>query len=275
MALSYWLQDTRQAGSRLRHRGFTLIELLVVIAIIAILAGLLLPALSRGKEKAKRVACLNNLKQLSIGWVLYSDDNRGYLAESYFFDETGQPNPNVWVRGSMDDHPIFGQVDPGVRDSTNVNTLVRGKLYPYNRSPQSYRCPSDRSAVAGVLKVRSYSMNGWMGGRPLSGQDLFRVFLRESDITDPAPARTWVFIDEHENSINDGWFPVDMTGRIGFVDAPATRHDRSFTLAFADGHVEAWKLLDARTVSWSSLPIQNNPVNRDWSRLHEISTSSR
>jgi len=263
------------AGSRgPRDPGFTLIELLVVIAIIAILAGLLLPTLAKAKTKAFQTSCLSNTKQLILCWRMYSDDH-GRLPDNYFFDAGGTPSSSMWVRGSVDDHPAFGQAEPGILDSTNLSTITSGKLYPYNQSARIYRCPSDRSMTAGVPRVRSYSMNGWMGGRPLAGQDQFRVFLQEGDIVDPPPARAWVLIDEHERSINDGWFAFDMVGSRGFIEVPASRHDRRFALAFADGHSEIWKLRDPRTIKWEILPIPNSPQNPDWVRLQPATSSLR
>jgi prepilin-type processing-associated H-X9-DG protein len=203
---------------------------------------------------------------------MYSEESNR-LPETYYFDPSGTPNYNVWVRGSMDDNPAFGQVEPGRLDATNVNTIIQGKLYSYNQSPRIYRCPGDRSMTQGVPRVRSYSINGWMGGRPLAGQDQYRVFLKEDDIIDPSPSSAWVLIDEHEKSINDGWFAFDMTGSRGFIDAPATRHDRRFVLAFADGHAEAWKLTDACTINWTMLPIPNSPQNIDWARMNAATSS--
>lgn len=255
-----------------RGEAFTLIELLVVISIIALLAGMLLPALARAKAKAYQTACLNNLRQLSLCWSMYAQDHQR-LPESYFFDASGTINPNAWVRGSMDDHPAYGQVDAGILDSTNLNAILKGKLFPYNQSPDLYRCPADHTVIKGVRRVRSYAMNGWMGGRPLAGQDQYRVFQKEADITDPPPASAFVFIDEHEKSINDGWFAMDMIGIYGLLDAPAIRHGRRFPLSFADGHAETWTLHDERTLNWNSLPIPNYPRNGDWARLSAASSS--
>jgi prepilin-type processing-associated H-X9-DG protein len=204
---------------------------------------------------------------------MYAQDNNGRLTETYSFAATGGLNTNVWVRGSMDDSPAYGVVEDGKLDSTNRNAITAGKLYPYNQCANIYRCPSDRSTSAGVPRVRSCSINGWMGGRPLPGQDEYRLFLKDSDVIAPSPASAFVFIDEHERSINDGWFAVDMRGSRGLLDAPATRHDNAMTLSFVDGHVEAWKVKDQRTQRWQYLPISNNPQNADWERLRDAATS--
>jgi prepilin-type N-terminal cleavage/methylation domain-containing protein/prepilin-type processing-associated H-X9-DG protein len=255
-------------SGRHRQQAFTIIELMVVIAIIAILAGLLLPALSRSKGKASQSVCINNFKQLTLAWKMYADENDGRLVTTYYFKD-GQVNTNAWVRGSMNDNTaIYPRVDAGVKDSGNPNGIMRGSLYPYSKSVDIYRCPMDKSE-----RVRSYSLNGWMGGSPVTGQTEFRVYERETEIVKPSPSSAWVFIDEHERSINDGWFAVDMRGNRGILDAPATRHGDSFALSFADGHAEVWKLMDGRTIRWNALPISNNPLNADWKRLSEASTS--
>jgi prepilin-type N-terminal cleavage/methylation domain-containing protein/prepilin-type processing-associated H-X9-DG protein len=260
------------AASRL---GFTLVELLVVIAIIGILAGLLLPVLGKGKAKAQQTVCVNNFRQLTLGWRMYTDDNGGRLVSPFYF-QRGLVNSNAWVRGSMnDDTRIYPRVEAGVLDSTNVNGLKLGSLYHYTRSVGVYHCPADLSKTNGVPRVRSYSLNGWMGGTWVKGQSNYMVFKREAEIVRPPLAGAWVFIDEHERSINDGWFAVDMKGDRGLLDAPATRHNNSYGLSFADGHAEIWKLRDARSTHWAALPISNNPLNPDWQRLAAASSSLR
>ena len=260
-------------GKSARCRAFTLIELMIVVSIIFILAGMFSPALAKAKGKAHRTVCLNQWRQLALCWTMYAHDNNGRLAETYSFDAAGGLNPNTWVRGAVDDNPAYGPVEAGILDSTNQHTLTQGKLYPYNQSLNIYRCPSDRTVTRGVQRLRSCSINGWMGGRPLAGQDEFRLFLKETDIIAPSPSQAFVFIDEHEKSINDGWYAFDMRGTRGFIDAPAARHEGAFTLSFADGHVEAWKLKDSRTLHWQSLPIPNQPANHDWERLRDAASS--
>jgi|JI10StandDraft_1071094.scaffolds.fasta_scaffold06079_15 prepilin-type N-terminal cleavage/methylation domain-containing protein/prepilin-type processing-associated H-X9-DG protein len=255
--------------------AFTLLELLVTIAIIAILAALLLPAVNRSKGRALNAVCIGNFKQLTACWRMYADDNGGKLVPVNFkFKSTATINSNAWVRGSMNDDVVeYPPIEPGVLDSTNLNGIKLGGLFHYNGEPGIYRCPQDKLLVNGVLRVRSYSINGWMGGTTVHGQHNYRVFKRESDIVNPPPSKAWVFIDEHERSINDGWFAVDMEGRLGLLDAPAARHGGSYSLSFADGHVETWKLMDGRTKTWKVLPILNSPVNPDWKRLRDSSSS--
>ena len=152
-------------------------------------------------------------------------------------------------------------------DSTNFNGLKFGSLYRYTQSLGVYHCPADLSSTNGVRRVRSYSLMAGWGAPGSAGQSNYVVFKRDTDIVNPSPAAAWVFIDEHERSINDGWFAVDMKGNRGLLDAPATRHNNAYGLAFADGHGEIWKLTDPRSISWAALPISNNPLNLDWQRL--------
>jgi prepilin-type processing-associated H-X9-DG protein len=123
------------------------------------------------------------------------------------------------------------------------------------------------------LRVRSYAINGWMGGTTVYGQHQYRVFRRETDIVKPSPANAWVFTDEHQRSINDGWFAVDMVGDRGLLDIPASRHGGSYALFFADGHSEIWKLQDSRTRNWVQRPVSNDPPNPDLKKLQTAFTS--
>ncbi len=231
-----------------RH-AFTLIELLVVIAIIAILAAMLLPALSSAKTRAQKIACMNNMKQLQMAWIMYNGESGGRISSCEPFDPTTLAiNQNAWVRGVaavLSPPGAFGQVDAGVLDCTNKNSLILGSLFPYITATSSYRCPTDLRTFNGVPYVRSYSMNNWMNGEPFADAannlDMtHRLFKTESSIT--SPSQMYVFIDEDASSINDGMFVVYMNPAQGLQDQPSRRHKTGYPLTFADGHAEVFKL---------------------------------
>lgn len=261
--------------------AFTVLELLAVIAIIAIVMALLAPALSSSKAKAHGLYCLKNLRQLQIGWAMYADEHQDSLPGVM---GGSSPGPGVWVSGWMD-----FSTSP---DNTNTLYLTDrrfSQLGPYDVPARIYRCPADRSMVTiggKVLpRVRSVSMNCWMnyvGTIPI-GQDQYRVFRKTTDIIDPSPSKAWVFMDEREDSINDGLFQTNLKGRgklAKIVDYPASYHNRSAGISFADGHAEIKRWYDRRTTPAlrSSQAIQldvPSPDNPDVAWLQDHSSSPR
>jgi len=254
--------------------AFTLIEILIVIAIIAILAALLLPALSTAKAKGLRISCMNNLRQLGVGCQVYAADNDGRLVENWPYALAPNLETNCWMHGNM--RSSF--------QATNVGLLRTGKLFPYANNPNSYHCPADRSTAGDVATagsgsgphVRSYSMNSWMGSRymenerPTFNQRPYRTFVRDSELNAATPATLFVIADEHEATIDDAFFFISMNDTDIFINYPATRHDRGYALSFADAHVEHYKIRDPS----SKGPAQGsyNPTNSDWVRLKQVTT---
>ncbi|HEX5218944.1 MAG TPA: prepilin-type N-terminal cleavage/methylation domain-containing protein [Verrucomicrobiae bacterium] len=243
-----------------RTAGFTLIELLVVIAIIAILAALLLPALSQAKNHAWRVNCASNLKQLAIAAHVYAGD----------YGDRIPPNQDSVARGWV------GGLTQGLPDATNVMLLREALLFPYNKSVGIYRCPADRELVqgSGALRVRHFSLNGMMGENSPLIRSLVHNGVMErvkfTDVQDPGPSRAMFFVDEQataststaQTSVDDCYFAVNLVGG-NWQNTPGSRHGNAGQFSFADGHVELHRWQEANTRNVRGWYAAAAPNDRD------------
>jgi prepilin-type N-terminal cleavage/methylation domain-containing protein len=257
----------RSAGKK-RCSGFTLIELLVVIAIIAILAAMLLPALSKAKMAAWGTGCLNNLKQCQLAAALYKNDNSSYLVPNSPFDGymgagTAQTS---WI-DSADGVEGMGN------DSANTNLLLytSGLLAPYVAAQIGiYKCPADIVPSANGQRLRTYSMNSQMGAvymalAKFNDDNPAVQYVKDSDITHPAPGDAFVFAEENMYSINDGYLEMDSHNG-SFPDVPGAYHNNALGLSFADGHalIHKWQTTTLRNAKGHNPQVPGGFNNVDW-----------
>ncbi len=225
--------------------AFTLVELLVVLALIGVLAGLLLPALSRARARAGGVVCLHQVRQLTLAWNLYATDAQDRLVYNLGLDRR-QPrrtlNPDLnWVNNVM-----TWELDPGNTNAAFINVSPLGPYLGHSRGV--FRCPSDRvlsevQREAGWRhRVRSVSMNAMVGdaGPNVRGAENvlnpgYQQFLTLAAI--PSPDHIFVLLDEHPDSIGDGYF-LNRSDDAEWLHLPASYHNGAGDLAFADGHAE-------------------------------------
>jgi prepilin-type processing-associated H-X9-DG protein len=248
-----------RATIRCKGAGFTLIDLAVVVSTAALLASLLVLTLGAARPDTAAWQCQNNLKQLGAAWQMYAADQndnlppnrdggdiQGWQGLTANWSQRVPYSKLSWAGGWED-------FNAGNTDNTNVYNLWFGAIGPYHiNNTKIYHCPADKYPVrfgtANVLRLRSYSMNAFVGDRQndrTTGVNdwyvNYKQYIKTSSLTRPGPANTWLLVDEHPDSINDGWFIPEVTDTSRFVDLPASYHNDGCGLVFCDGHSEVHK----------------------------------
>ncbi len=277
--------STRREGGGFCPAAFTLIELLVVIAVIAILAAILLPALTGAKMQAARIQCISNERQLLVAWTIYSGDNNEWLVLNGGDQSATSLQAHLWVYGGN-----HGSADSLTNELqlTGANYALFAKLLPTGRI---YKCPADYSTwpvwnaqMVYVAEQRSYAMNSYMGENeivsPININPAYKSYTKVSQIAADSPANRFVFADVNPASICTPAFGMDMS-QSGWIHYPSYFHRQRGAVVFADGHVEAHHWLDSRTMpklpgGAAYLPHDTaSPNNQDLAWLAERTTSKK
>jgi prepilin-type N-terminal cleavage/methylation domain-containing protein/prepilin-type processing-associated H-X9-DG protein len=246
----------KHGGARKAGAGFTLIELLVVIAIIAILAAMLLPALAAAKKKAQAISCLNNYKQLTLAWHMYANDNADTLAFNGDKDASGVQTTPSWVYSAKTSgvaHSMTWGTDAYNTSTAFIIDPSLSSMGDYvGKNTAIFHCPSDyylsgvQRSAGWVNRVRSVAMDAAVGGgiKYYAGQSWFHNVKKMSEFHTPGPTDTWLFLDQHPDSIDDGafYYCSDRTQHPNFLELPGSNHGGASGISFADGHSEMYKM---------------------------------
>jgi prepilin-type N-terminal cleavage/methylation domain-containing protein/prepilin-type processing-associated H-X9-DG protein len=250
-----------------RRVGFTLIELLVVIAIIAILAAMLLPALAKAKVSAQKTFCMNNLKQIQLGWIMYASENDDKIVPVSNYIPNFPTDPLIQP-GAAEAQLFPGNVD--LITSTNILFTRLGLLYPTLRSDNVFKCPADpKKTMSNVDRTtRSYSVNGWMNptastlsGPYLHTSAIYQPYKRHNQIK--RPTDTYIMLEESPGTINDDWFVENRDTPTQWTDMPAAYHNKTSMLLFADGHAQNRKWSDYQVLKQAGINSPADPKSDD------------
>ena len=259
-----------------RVRGFTLVELLVVIAIIAVLVAILLPVLNKAKQASQRTVCMSNVRQLTIAFRMYTEDNKGYMPMGW--PDSPQTGPastpgTYWFvpifRGNKTPWPIpLGDPTPTIGDGNTDAAIKRGSLYKYLNSIRVFKCPGD----LGLRKV-SYGQNCYLNGEDFGGGEVPPTVFKITKVRHHS--KTFVYLDEYDSRGGDpqgynlGSFAILPKPSNVWVDYPGMFHNYASTASFLDGHAEVitWDLQQTRHL-WTNNVTATDP--KDIRKLQEF-----
>lgn len=241
--------------------GFTLIELLVVIAIIAILAAMLLPALSRAKAKAQQTQCLSNIKQLQLAAMVYLTDFGDFFPDNDVGSPTSLAGPNAWIQGNVQQYSTPPQ-------DYATYWIATGTLWNYNKSHGIYRCPSSQAMVNSTTPHnRSYAISVWLSCKNINQtkNDAYAIeALKQTQVRNPSQAID--FMEENQISIDNGVIGIFSKTTAGIWNLPSNRHGNSGTMTFVDGHAEAWNwkgIVNTLNARWNAvIPVIGSASNQ-------------